>query len=506
MNDALTGHAPTAAGPLGSVRPEGLPRPSLTGRSPKSSHTLTSVALVVAAVSGVLVAVSAAVSIATVATLLLVAAVVLRPPMAAFVLVGATPLIVGMERGAVLPALRPNEALVLVLAATLLARGAFRWWQGGPAFAWQPRLTPVDVSLLALAVAGSVLPLLSMVARARPVAADDVLYALVLWKYLAVYTIVRVTVRDAADVRLCLWLSMGAAAIVGVVGILQALELSAVPTLLASLYAPDGDPASLAGNRATSTIGHSMGLADFMVFNLAIAAGFLARSRCRSLLVGGAVLFALGSLASGQFSAVVALLVGGGAVGFLCGRLREVAVAAIPFLFVAGVALAPVIEQRLSDIDPRSGLPQSWVVRQENLETYFLPHLTGSNLLLGVRPAARVPAPEALGDWVYIESGHLWLLWTGGIPMLVVFFVVLGAAARRSLGIARTGAGSVGVAGTAAFAATAVIAVVTLFDPHLTLRGTADLWFPLLALCHAGTERATAPETGAVTTRSGVTT
>ena len=101
---------------------------------------------------------------------------------------------------------------------------------------------------------------------------------------------------------------------------------------------------------------------------------------------------------------------------------------------------------------------------------------------MGVRPAARVAAPETWRDWVYIESGHTWLLWTGGLPLLLVFFALTWTVVENLYVLATSDKTFSGVAAIAALAATAMIFVLMLFDPHLTVRGTADLYFPLLAL------------------------
>ena len=66
--------------------------------------------------------------------------------------------------------------------------------------------------------------------------------------------------------------------------------------------------------------------------------------------------------------------------------------------------------------------------------------------------------------------------------MLVAFFVFLWRGLRTTAGIARRRTDAIGVAATASFVGLVVLAVATVFDPHLTHRGTADLNFALLAL------------------------
>ena len=155
----------------------------------------------------------------------LAAAVAVYPPLAAFGLISVTPLIAGIDRGAVIPVLRPNEALALVLATGLFARLAAEIIAGKP---FRPRLGRVDAAILMLAVAGSALPILWMHARGADVTQDDILYALTLWKYYGLFLIVRASVRSVRDVAVCLWLSLAATSVVALVAILQALQLFGV--------------------------------------------------------------------------------------------------------------------------------------------------------------------------------------------------------------------------------------------------------------------------------------
>lgn len=407
-----------------------------------------------------------------------------RPAVGGYLLVGLTPFVVGIDRGRLLPALRPNEALLLLSGGALLARGI---WNLRTGVQLRLRPGPVALWLLLMALFNSVAPILWMSVRGVPVTTDDLMYAIVLWKYLALYAVVRASIRSSAEAEVCVWLAMTAAAAVSVVAILQSLGLFGVPRLLGVFYAPFGDEARLSDSRGSSTLALPAATADLMLLNLGLLAGFWRRHGARhAVIIPLAALFVIGTFASGQFSGAIGLVAAMVTIGLVSRR------ADLPAAFgLVGLAamwlLRPVIAQRLSGFDRVSGLPESWVGRLHNLRSYFWPTLfSDHNFLLGVRPSARVPGPRTLAiPWVWIESGYTWLLWGGGIPLLVSFLVFVGVAARATWRVAQR-ADAFGTAATGALVGVVVVALLMLFDPHITYRGSADLLFSLLALTAAG--------------------
>lgn len=412
----------------------------------------------------------------------------LRPAVAGYLMIGLTPLVVGIDRGRVIPVLRPNEALLLLCGGALLARSI---WDLRTGTRLRPRLGLVAGSLVLMAVFNSVVPLLWMSVRGVPVSSDDLLYAIVLWKYLALYAIVRASIRSGQEAERCLWLAMIAASIVAVVAILQSLGLFGVPRLLGTFYAPFGDDARLSNNRGSSTLALPAATADLMIINIALVAGFWRRHGFRQLALGPmAVLFVIGTLSSGQFSAAIGLVVAMVAIG-LVSRRGDLPVVFGLVSLAAMWVLRPVIAQRLSGFDRVSGLPESWVGRLHNLRNYFWPTLfSDQNFVLGVQPSARVPGPRRLAiPWIWIESGYTWLLWGGGIPLLLSYVLFVVVSVSRSWHVAQR-RDAFGSAATGALTGVVVVAVLMLFDPHLTYRGSADLLFSLLALTAAGAARA----------------
>ncbi len=412
----------------------------------------------------------------------------LHPPAAAYLLIATSPLLAGMDRGAVVPVLRLNEAIALLLGGTVLVRALLRGRRDGDS---RRPLRRAEVSLLFLLATGSVLPLLWMLLRQRPISQLDVFYALVLWKCLGVYLVVRTTITSQRQIRRCLFIAMSAAAVAALVGVLQSLQLFGVPRLIAQYFGPEGSAGEDATYWGTSTVGHAQAMGDVMAFNLAIALAWLSRRMpLRPVVLGFAGLFVLGAVTTGEFSSVIAIFVAFCIAGIATRTLHRAVVGILPICVVAALAFQPVIQNRLNEFSSPEGIPPSWTGRINNLTTYVLPELTRDyNYTSGVRPAAQVTKSIDPYRFGYIESGHAWLLWTGGIPFLVGFFAYLVTNIRLTGRIARRRRDATGVAAVASLAALTVVAVMMTLDPHLTFRGSSELNFSLLALAHLGIEK-----------------
>jgi hypothetical protein len=410
-------------------------------------------------------------------------AVMSRPKLGAWLYLLATPFIVGIARNGAVP-IRPNEALLILIVAALVTRALILRLAGQSS---RPQVDHMDLALVVLATTSSILPLLFRYGRDLPISTDDILYALVMWKYYVVYRIFRSTISTPSDVAVSLDLAMLSAAGVALIAMLQVLGLFGVAEFLATYYdRPFTGVDDVVTARGTSTLASSFGLADMMGMCLAMALAWLpgAPRQRRWVLWAAAGIFLLGTITAGQFSGVIGLLVAVFTVGLVTGRLGRIFSVLIPGAFVASLAFWKVIALRLIGFAGGTELPSSWTGRLENLQRFVWPELTsGLNWLLSVRPSARIPAPEMWRDWVFIESGYLWLLWTGGLPMLLAFLFFCWTALAALLRSRREHAPDpIGVAATAALAGLALMTVLMLLDPHLTMRGSADLFFPLLAL------------------------
>jgi hypothetical protein len=454
-------------------------------RLPVAELAIVAGAVSVAAALGVVVVVAPPATIPALVVLLALAVVVWRTPaVAAVAVIGVTPLVAGIDRGRLIPALRPNEALVLLLAGILVLRAALRLPTG-----WRPkvRISRLEATVLLMAVANSALPVFFMLLRGRTVQADDISYALVLWKYLAVYLLVRLAVRTEREIGWCLWASMLTASVVGVVGFLQALNLLGVRDLLLTYWVPFGYHGALAQPRGGSTLALPAATADLLILNLAIAAGLWWKDRRHGVVLGGiAMVCILGVLAAAEFSSALGLVVATFCVALALGRLDLLRYVP-PGVGAAAFVVWPVIEHRLAGFQSPTGLPISWTTRLANLETYFWPQLfSGWNPVLGVRPAARVAVAYQGTGFVWIESGYTWLLWGGGVTLFAAYLWFVRVGTRTTFGVCRPLMTHRSVAALAAFAGVVETSVLMVFDPHITYRGSADLLFALLAIVVAG--------------------
>lgn len=415
------------------------------------------------------------------------------PALGGYLVIGLTPLTAGIDRGHAVPVLRPSEALALAVGVALAARALVRWRTGA---APRVRLSRIELAIVLMALSNSVVPLLWMTARQQPVTQDDILYALVMWKFAGIYLIVRSSITTYRQAMRCYWLSLAAGSVVAVLALLQSLGLLGVAQLLGSYYAPFGYTGALDHSRGSSTLALPAATADLMIYNLAIVAGlWIVGLRRRALLAAAGLLFILGALSAGEFSSAIGLVVGICAIALVTSYPRLLSIF-VPITGIAIVVLRPVIAARLRGFDSVSGLPVSWTGRLENLRDHFWPTLFSNwNYLLGVRPSARVPVSYQATGYVWIESGYTWLLWGGGIPLLASFGYFVWAALRASWYEARESRAAPSVAALAVFVAVTVMSVLMIFDPHLTYRGAAEELFALLAL--AGLRARISSNTGA---------
>lgn len=408
-----------------------------------------------------------------------------HPAVAAYLIIGVTPLVVGIDRGRLVPQMRVNEALTFFLVLVLFARASL---QRRPGDRLTLQLDPVCRSFVWFALAASLIPIIFMVGRGRPVEMDDLTYAAVMWKFLLLYFVIRLTVRSDREITIALWVSLAAGVLVGVIGILQSLDLLGVRALLEPLFAPFGYTDVVQSARAGSTVGLPAATADLMVLNLVVVLGLVSRKPSLAwYLAPVALVLIVAVFSAAEFSSVLGLMV---AIVCVAVRLRRLdllkwSVLGMP---LAVVALWPTIAPRMADFSSLHGMPTSWLVRYHNLSNYFWPQIIdGSNFLVGVRPAARVPSEGAFG-FIWIESGYLWLLWGGGLPLLAAFCWFVWTSLKATGPAARVLTTPSSVAALAAYTGLVSCVVLMIFDPHITYRGSADALFGLLALSACGSQ------------------
>jgi hypothetical protein len=427
----------------------------------------------------------------------LIATMAVHPPLSAYLLVSATLLLAGIDRGVAIPLLRPSEAVTLLVAAGVATALV---WPRRTTARWQKtvRFHRLDALLLLVAVTASAVPLTWMVVRERDITQVALFNALEMWKYYIGYLVVRLAIRTEREVRVCLWVVVGSACLVALIGILQSLDFFGVDDLVRSLYATESDARDIGEDRGFSTLGSSFAVADTMIFSLGVVAALVLRGGVRAApLALVAALLGLGVIAAGQVSGVIALVAGVMAFGVATRRFFPTTFAFGVLGLMSVVALWPLIELRLEGFETPSGLPRSWMVRYDNLADFIWPELGSAyNWVTGISPEDRVPAPGPFRDWIYIESGYTWLLWTGGLALFVAFFAFVILALRTTLAVARGRADAVGVAAIASFTAVATLVVLMAFDAHLTMRGGADVSFTLLALALVGRGRSPSAQGG----------
>jgi hypothetical protein len=309
---------------------------------------------------------------------------------------------------------------------------------------------------------------------------SDLAAVLPICKLVAIYLLVRCTVATQDQAIRCIRLIVWPGAAIAVIAVLQTLGFGPVVAALGAFWSPDAAAAAII-ERGTTTLSSPIATGDYIIFSLVLviccgARGLLGR---RERLVLGLVL-CTGVLAAGQFSTWISAAVAAGLILWQFPELRVRAWRFLPVLPVIFVAGAPAFLTRLAGFS-ELGVPPSWLGRWDNLTNFYLPRFDLPSVLLGISPNSVLPAPETWREVIYLEAGYLQFLWVGGIPLLLAFGW-LSVAVLRWTAELRHAPGALGAVACALRIAWWFLLVLTVLDPHLTMRGIGDLLFVLLAV------------------------
>ena len=428
-----------------------------------------------AAAVGVLSAVAGSIAVVLAVAAGLVCLVAWRPVLAAYLYLATLPFIAGIERGSLLPLLRPNEALLVLFMIGVGSGCLIRGIRGEPV---QLRLSRWDVPVAAFFVLATLWPIASMLLRGVTPVGTDVTAVLPACKLAGLVLLVRLTVSTSRQVLWCIRLIIGGAVGIAATALLQSLNVGPVATALDTWF--PAWPEEL--DRGTTTLSNAFATGDYILIGLTL----LVTSGIRGLVgrgtrIGAGLMLAIGLFAAGQFSTWLGAILIGVLLVWRIPAMRTSALRFAPVVAIALVISAQAVLGRLAEFSTGSA-PQSWLVRWDNLSHLYLPELFGhAGFLIGVSPNSVVVPPDTWRSVVYLESGYLQFLWIGGLPLLVGFVLlsraVLGWAGR--LGSRTDG---VGACAQALGIVWWLVLFLTLFDAHLFLRGPSDLLFMLIGI------------------------
>jgi hypothetical protein len=414
----------------------------------------------------------------------------LYPIFATYAYLITLPIIAGIDRDTLLPLVRPNEGLLAVVVAGAVLGAYFRYVRGDEI---RPRFFPlIDVPLAVFLLASTAWPLASLTLRGIVPGGAEYAGILPMAKLVGIYFLVRYTVttehRILRTIRFIVW--PGAA--VALIAVLQTLKFGPVLALLDTFWntgASAADTQDLS-ERGSATLGSPIAAGDVIIISLVlvmccVARGLLGR-RERLIL---ALILGTGVFAAGQFSTWIATAVAFALLAWRFPDLRRQARRFAPLALVALVIGAPAFITRLSGIGENgSFLPEPEQGRLDNLSHMYLPHFNWVTTLIGVSPNEVLQAPERWREVIYLESGVLYFLWVGGIPLLAAF-IWLSVRTLRAVKPALAHPGPFGATTSALDIVWRFLLVLTLIDPHLQLRGTGDLIFTLLGIVATGLDQ-----------------
>lgn len=354
-----------------------------------------------------------------------------KPATACALFAFSTPLITGLGRGTLLPLLRPNEAVLMLLIAGLLIhyvpRGLRRPIRALDYAVGVYAVGVVAIAVVVLLVTGS--PFLTDKDTLRGVLSP--------LQFLIVYVIFSTVEIRGRGMVLVLNLTMLASVVVGLLAAAELANLPGVRDFVASYYPPPWPTTSKydPGYRPMSTLGHYSGVGAFATANYSLALTLAAVrhpgfSKAWLNIVIAVNLVAL--IASLTWAPLIVLPLITGYILWLARRFpRE--------LLATGLALAVALTLFLPAVAARSAaqgvftsssnlivIPETFAYRMQLWEAFFLPALSDHMWLgTGTVIPSEVPTPLV----TFVDNEYLREAFRAGVVGLSLMLVLLASVA-----------------------------------------------------------------------------
>ena len=398
-----------------------------------------------------------------------------RPVYLCYVVILTTVLASGMIRGAIIPYLIPNEA-VLVLVTAL----AF------PAILTVSRRRQASSSgliitgLVILSAGTSVFPLLIYLVRGVNLSVNEIFSLIAPLQYLLIYLIFRYLPRHEGEARAILRLMMVCAAVVGLVGLLQTMRVEFILNLLGTWYRSSHEEAALEAGRVSSLLGAWNSLGTFLMLNLLVlrAISIVKPALMSQKTLFLVMVFCTGCLiASGSYAGLIGLALGLLLFETFDSRGRMIIIILLISIVILAIPLRDNILIRFAFQFRYGGfIPQTLDYRFMVWEDVFWP-IIQKTWLWGFRPD--LPATLA---WQSPESQYLGLLLRSGIFSLLAHISWVGVTLvwlYRNIHTSNDLCRSLSVS---AFILFIVLSIMGLTNPVFTFSGVIEYLWILLGL------------------------
>lgn len=448
-------------------------------------NAFTLIPVIVAACTGVLLGAislfSPLIAVGVSLAIILILVALKKPMFLCILVVTATILTSGIERGRFVPVLSINEIILLfagVMSLMIFVAGK-RWRINLPGY--------FGAAFSILIVGTMVSPIAYFLITETPLTMNNAFKLAAPLQYLLLFWVFVSLPESEADHKTIIWWMLGLGALVAVIGIAQGLGIGIVEQILSSIYASSHEAMAASVGRITSILGswNTLGIFMMSIIFLCWSALFeVDLLRGRVLIMGVMALCVLCLLMSGSYAGII-----GSVIGLVFMQVvSQRKIKSIPALITCFMALVlivllcypflrPLIERRLAYQFRYGGLiPQTLSFRFQVWRDVFIPAIK-EHFPWPVYPS--VPVNYA---WQFEESQYILLLFRTGLVGFLAYLLWIGITCSWLMRNYRTGKGFTKAITSAALTIVAVLVITGFTNEVFSFAGTIDFLWILLAL------------------------